>query len=574
VSKTPSRRVVPRAFTLSLLSGILLWAAFPPVGWSWLGWIAPVPWLWLVRDEAWRCRRPYVWVWAAASIHWLAVLQGIRLPYWILYFGWIALSLYVAVYLPVFVAATRVAVHRWRVPLPLAAPIAWVACEFVRGHAITGFSGALLGHTQVRVTPLIQIADLGGAYAVSFLIMLVAGCLASLDRSRRGTRTRLAVAALAVLAALAYGAVRRLPPAESDYRAIRVALLQGTFNTVFEAPDPERNRAVFEQYLRVAERAAGEQLGIDLMVWPESTFSENNPNWLLGDTIVSPDGSTVDSGAFESRVREREASFRAKCAEVARRVRAGQEAARRAASSGAADGATRATRQLVGVETINLLGPHMRTHNSALLLDPDGRSAARYDKVHLVMFGEYIPFGDRFPWIYSISPMAGGLTPGDGPVPMTVGSMRLVPSVCFESFVPHLVRSQVATLIREGMPPDLLVNVTHDGWFWGSSMLDLHLACSVFRAVEHRRPMLVAANPGLTASIDGDGRIRRELPRLTEDYLFDVVGADTRWSLYSRLGDLPAAVCLVVTVGWCAAHVQDRWRRSRGSQGAASRSAG
>src|SRR5262249_59836485 len=119
----------------------------------------------------------YLALWLAGAIHWLAMLQGIRLAHPALYAGWFALSAYLGVYLPVFIGLTRIAVHRLKISLLVAAPIVWVGLELLRGHLITGFSMGLLAHTQAEFPQLIQIADLGGGYTLSFVIMLVAACI-------------------------------------------------------------------------------------------------------------------------------------------------------------------------------------------------------------------------------------------------------------------------------------------------------------------------------------------------------------------------------------------------------------
>lgn len=535
--------------TLSVAGGLLMWAALPPLGWSALAWVAPLPWLRLVQRPDWTVRHPYWQIWIGSSLHWLAVLQGIRLPYWVLYFGWIALSLYLASYLPCFVAAARVAVHRCRWPLVMAAPIAWVATELARGHVITGFSGALLGHTQLSWTSLIQISDLAGAYAVSFLVMTVAACLWRSLSSWRSAVAHLAVAAGLLLAALAYGHLR-LEEAPGPTRA-RVALLQGTYDTIFEY-NPERNLDMFRQYLGLAEQASRAHPDLDLIVWPESTFTENNPHWILGPTIHAPPRTPLSPEEYAASVRERNAAFVGKAQEVARLVN----------GSSAARSPLRTCWQFVGVETVDLRESPSRSYNSGLLLDNQGRIAQRYDKMHLVMFGEYIPLARWFPVLYQWSPMAGGLTPGAGPVALRVAGLRFSPTICFESFVPHLVRRQLHMLARSGESPDVLVNITHDGWFWGSSILDLHLTCSAFRAVEHRRPMLVAANPGISAWITGDGRIVRQLERQRAGFIFAEVWRDGRFSLYSLWGDaLPSLCVIVVAMWWGCAWWQGRSQR-------------
>ena len=119
-------------------------------------------------------RRDYFAIWLGASLCWLGLLQGIRLAFWPLYAGWIALSLYLAVYTAAFVGLSRVLVHRWHWPLALAAPLAWTSLELARGYIITGFSSCLLGHVVAKYPVLIQIAAHLGAYGISGCFVLLA----------------------------------------------------------------------------------------------------------------------------------------------------------------------------------------------------------------------------------------------------------------------------------------------------------------------------------------------------------------------------------------------------------------
>jgi apolipoprotein N-acyltransferase len=144
-----------------------------------------------------------------------------------------------------------------------------------------------------------------------------------------------------------------------------------------------------------------------------------------------------------------------------------------------------------------------RQYNAALWIDPAGQIASRYDKMHLVMFGEYVPFVRYWPWLANRTPIGVGVTPGDRPTMFSVNGYRLSPSICFECTVPHLIRRQCRQLAQEsGHFPDVLASITDDGWFWGSSILDLHLACAVFRAIEMRRPFVIAANTGISQRSD------------------------------------------------------------------------
>jgi apolipoprotein N-acyltransferase len=209
-----------------------------------------------------------------------------------------------------------------------------------------------------------------------------------------------------------------------------------------------------------------------------------------------------------------------------------------------------------------------QTYNAALLIDPQGEIVDRYDKMHRVLLGEYVPFGDRFPWLYDFAPIGRGLTPGSTPASFEVHDVKISPSICFEDTVPHLIRRQVRQLDQQGASPDVLVNLTNDGWFWGTPILDLQLNCAVFRAIELRRPFLVAANTGLTASIDSNGTIRATLPRREEGVVVDEIAIRSRHSLYARWGDWFAGLCLLFLLALAVSGL-----RTRGIRRASSREA-
>jgi len=131
-------------------------------------------------------------------------------------------------------------------------------------------------------------------------------------------------------------------------------------------------------------------------------------------------------------------------------------------------------------------------YNAALVLDATGRPLACYDKMFPVMFGEYLPLGDRLPILYRLTPLPAGLTAGTAPVAVEVAGHELAPTICYETALPGGIRSIVQRLAAAGRRPDVLVNLTNDGWFWGSSELDMHLAAGIFRAVEVRTPLVIA----------------------------------------------------------------------------------
>ena len=268
-----------------LLSGLLLWAAFPPIGLWPLAWLAPIPWCLLIARRELAGRRPVRSLYLAGLVHWLLVIHWIRLPHWSAYFGWVVLAGYLAVYVPVFVMLTRQLVHLWRWPLVVAAPLIWTGLELIRAYFLTGFSMAQLGHTQVAWLPVIQIADLGGAYAVSFVVMLVAAGIAQSipglleSRGSGGSRSGdlsnpsgaswwvpATVAAGALGTTLFYGHWRldQLAAAENenDKASISVALIQGSRDTTFSAADDPRD--TLAQYRQLTRQACTQQPDVDL----------------------------------------------------------------------------------------------------------------------------------------------------------------------------------------------------------------------------------------------------------------------------------------------------------------------
>lgn len=513
-----------------LLSALLLWVAFPPLALWPLAWLAPLGWLRLIGQSSWRSAHPYRMLYGVGLLHWLLLVQWIRLPHWSAYFGWLALAGYLAVYVPLFVGLSRVLVHGWGISSVFAAPVVWTGLELARGYLLTGFSMSLLGHTQLSWLPLVQIADLVGAYGVSFLVMLVAACLDRL--AGRAPRPRLAWPLLTTLVALSaclvYGTLqlRRQPAAEAQPRRLRVALIQGAFDTQFDG-NPQRANDAFFDYLRLSRQAADRYRDLDLMIWPESMFTGTEPMVTYDPPLALVPGWDGTLDQLQQRLDQIEAATRQRFVWMAQQVR---------------------TPILVGLAWDHFVEGRVERFNSAVLADRGGTIVDRYDKMHPVMFGEYVPLGTWFPWLYRLTPMDDGLTAGRAPRAFQVGPLRVAPTICFENTVPHLVRRQVRQLRQQRQSPDMLVTVTNDGWFWGSSLLDVHLACGVFRAIELRRPLLIAANTGFSAWIDPLGRIRARGPRRAEGILLADVPVEPRRSWYLEWGDWFAGLCLLITL--------------------------
>jgi len=535
-------------FGLAMASAVALWAALPPLDLWLLGWIAPVGWLLLVRRGELAGRGPYGQLWLAGFAFWMAALHWLRLPYWATSLGWVALSAYLAFYLPAFIGLTRIAVHRLRVSVILAAPVVWTGLELVRAHLLTGFSMAGLEHTQHRWIELIQISDLAGAYGVGFVVMFVAACVARMApcEERRGCVWPVAPLAMLLASALVYGHVRSsVPPPKPE---ARIAIVQGSIDIELK-DNPAMRGYIYQQYLELSRKAAAEYGRLDLMIWPETMFPD--PLWL-----IEPDA------AIEGIWKREEGPANLSLEEFERRLR---DRASRTPQEMAALAEHLGAPLLLGVQTVRLDASGDRLFNSAVLVTRNGSLADRYDKMHPVMFGEYFPLFDRYPrWLKRCVPIAN-LSDGERAVAIAAGPLRLAPSICYETILAHVIRRQVRELAERGEEPDVLVNLTNDGWFWGSSELDLHLVCGVFRAIECRKPLLIAANTGFSAWIDPDGRILAQGPRRDTGTLLATVGRETRQSWYAVHGDWFAGSCLGACIALagagCLARVRHRLGR-------------
>jgi apolipoprotein N-acyltransferase len=527
-----------RLWITAVAGAVTMFLIQPPADLWWAAWLAPLPWLAIVRWPQLAMVHPWRALWAAGLVHWLLAIHWLRLPHPATSIGWVALSAYLACYVPLFVGVARTLVHRLGWPLVAAAPLAWVACEQLRSSLLGGFTFASLGHTQWRWTTLIQMADLFSTVGISGLVMLVAAAVAS--RSAR----QMAIAAGVMLAALAYGSWRIAGEPPPTGTPLDVLLVQGSIDTELKhEPGAEADVAKHYDDLTIAGLAVTPADPPDLVVWPETMWRwsllEIDPDEVLPESVVeqmlgarSTTGSLVSAADRQRQCREALTQDRlAALAVYARRY---------------------GTHWLVGVDKqeITPQAPAgARNFNCGLFLDAEGTVLGCYDKMHPVMFGEYIPLANQFPWLYSLTPLPAGLTAGTEPVAVSIAGRRVAVNICYETALPAAMRAMVRSLEQADGRPDVIVNLTNDGWFWGSSELDMHLAAAIFRAVEVRTPLVIAANTGFSGWIDGSGRLLARGPRRAPATLRARVEPDGRHSPWLVWGSLPAWGCVAVAGG-------------------------
>lgn len=534
------RRSVPHPVALGIVSALLLWTAFPPADAGHLVWFALVP-LFLLVQEGQRSRRSlYLGAWLGGLVFWLLAIEWVRRTDPTAWLAWVVMATFLSLWWPVFLLLARWGTLRVRLPLMLIAPTTWVALEYLRAHLLTGFPWYYLAHSQYRYPLIIQTADLTGAYGLSFAIALANAFVAeriraavspsgvSRPRIRSATVAQIATIATVLGGIVLYGVFR---VQTSAFRpGPRLALLQSNIGQNLKME--RRGETIVQTYIKLIDRALEAEPLPDLIVWPETAFPYR---FITFDPNLSREA--LEALVHKVTPKESLADWKHEQTVVDRILHTIADRA--------------GVPMLVGATTNDFTTSGYARYNSALLLRPGTKKVDHYHKLHLVPFGEYVPLIRSFPWLTRLTPYHDDYIPslafGLAPTWLELGETRYATAICFEDSVPHVVRRFFAEAPGRRQP-DVLLNISNDGWFHGSSELDSHLAVSVFRAVENRVPMARAVNTGISAMIDGNGKILAQLPKLKEDVLIGVAPLDDRQSLYSSYGDWFAGLCLLGTV--------------------------
>jgi apolipoprotein N-acyltransferase len=383
-----------------------------------------------------------------------------------------------------------------------------------------------LAFSQARVPVLIQLADLTGPIGVTALMVAFSGALVDAWRGRQAGRgcaalRPLAVASAFIVAAVIYGAVRihQVDVARAAAPKVKTGLVQANVG-ILEKWDP----AEFARLLQTHQRLSADlvRAGAQFVVWPESSYPYALPRTLEHDL---PEDSRA-------------------------RIRRGFQVPLLFGALTRASGPPRTPAERY-------------PFNTALMMDAAGNITGKYDKVFLMLFGEYIPFYDSIPWFTKLFPEASNFSRGSQPAsfPLTVGGrdFKVGPLICYEDILPAFTR-RVAQL-----GPNAFVNITNDAWFGRTAEPYQHLALAVFRSVEHRLEMVRAVNTGVSAHVDAAGRVLAQTtsvdPAETPDappatLLVDLAMLEGG-GLYRHVGDLFGFGCLL----WLAWLIVPRGRR-------------
>ena len=506
-------------FSLAAGSGVLCTAAFPPWGVGPVAFVGLVP-LFLALEGA--PPRQAAWLgytsglsFYLATVWWVINTMTTygRMP---LALSLVALALLCGVlagYTAAFTWLLSAGRHRLRLPRGIVPPVAaglWTALEFLRTYLLSGFPWALLGYSQYQQSTIRLLASAVGVYGISALLILVNGTVADLlvrawrppEEEHRwpGAWLPVGLTCLALIGTMGYAwGIWRDP---TGGPSVRVGLLQGNIDQSLKW-DRGYQTATLDIYERLARRAAEEEPA--LIVWPETAL----PFFLRREPEL---GSRV------------------------RRFIAG-----------------------VGVPTLvgsPDLGADGLLYNSVFFLGGDGEIRGRYDKRHLVPFGEYVPLQAIFFFLDKLVVGIGDFGQGRAATVFSLNGVGFSAMICYEVIFPGEVRD----FVQEGAA--FLVNITNDAWFGRSGAPHQHLAMAAMRAVEHGTYLVRAANTGVSAVIAPTGDILAQSDIFTEAVLLGTIRPRQGQTLYTRFGDVLAWSCLVFLAAYGAA----LWRARAGTK--------
>jgi apolipoprotein N-acyltransferase len=492
-------------FLLASASGVLLALSFPEFGHPAFGWIALAPLLAAIADP--ESRIPYAGgatdvgraalfglttgiIYFTGTLYWITRVMAVYgdMQTWVAVLINAALIAYLALFTAAFAAIVAKLMRAFGWPGLAAAPLVWVATELGRTYVMTGFPWVLLGYSQVTVLPIAQLASVFGVYGVSALVSSVSTAAVL---ARRRLVPALVVGVL-IVASSVWGTARiRSGTLTRGGEAVRIGLVQGNIEQT-EKTDAARANDIFDSYLAMTRQAIGD--GADLVIWPEASTP-----FMFEEDAVS-----------------------------AARVRAIAREAHVAI--------------LLGSDQLERGSPD-KYYNSAFLVRRDGTTAGVYRKMHLVPFGEYVPFRRLLFFAAPLVEAVGaGFFAGHKPELLPVDGHLVSAAICYEIVYPDLVRQ----FVRGGS--ELLTTITNDAWFGRTSAPYQHFAQAAMRAIEEGRYLVRSANTGISGIVDPYGRVLQESAIYERAVIVGEARYLTASTVYQRYGDAFAYACLALTL--------------------------
>ena len=490
---------------LAATTGVLLTASFPRIGWEFLAWVAFIPLLFSIKDA--QPAASFRMGFLAGLVHYTTLLYWVagvahhygQLPGALCALILMLLVFYLSLY-PAFFAMVIGKLRARSIPYYATGPFIWSALEYVRSFLLSGFPWENLGHSQYNRLHLIQVSDILGVYGLSALIMAVNAVLFetwdNISRNRGFAWKSTLSVVLVTACFLTYGTWRigEIDRAVEAAPKRTIALVQGNIDQ-YKKWLPSFQHETLQRYGSLSADAL--KSAPDLMIWPETAL----PFYFLYDRNLTRETLEI--------VRTCGVHF------------------------------------VLGSPSFRKMGEEIRYYNSAYLVDPHGRVLGKYDKVHLVPYGEYVPLKRYFPFLGKMVEAVGDFDSGRKGQVLLWGREKIGVLICFEAIFPELARS----MVQNGS--QLLINITNDAWFGRSSAPYQHLSMVVFRAVENHLAVARAANSGISAFVDPVGRLLDETPLFEKAIRSRSLPMMNYKSFYSRHGDVFAIGCVLLSLVVC-----------------------
>ena len=497
-------------FILCIVSAVLLILSFPNFNIWIFAWVGFVPLFFALENKS--KGKAFLLAYLTGIIFWWGII------YWLVhvtFIGTSSLILYLALYFGVFGLLYSSIVHRPSSIASLILASIWVILEYLRAHLLTGFPWALLGYSQYLNLPVIQISDITGAWGVSFLVMMVNVVIKEVlgvrfwvlgKKEQKRKLWIISPAVLCFIFTITYGYYKlNQTPNTKHQTPIKISVIQGNIPQELKWM-PDAKEYILDKHIELTEKAVVQNP--DLIVWPEAALPA---------------------------VLEEEPALFVRVSYAAAKVK---------------------TSLLVGAVTLR----EDFYYNSALLISSQGETLVKYNKLHLVPFGEYIPLKKIFPFLETVAPI-GEISPGreytifEIPNPNITKSQinpksqiptKFAVLICFEDLFPELSRR----FVKNGA--QFLVNITNDAWYKKTSAPYQHLQASVFRAVENRVNLARAANTGVSGFIAPSGKIISLVRDRTGRNIFiegykhqEIAIIERQPTFYSRCGDVFIVACFL-----------------------------
>lgn len=487
----------------SFLSGILLFLSFPKFGSTFVAWVALIPLLYTLHNTK-------SWFDAFSKGFLSGITANALIFYWIVYvvvnygylpyFAGISAMLLLSAYLGMYIATFAAGVFYFQkinIPLIIAAPLLWTSLEYAKSNLLTGFPWANLAYSQYQNIYFIQILDIIGPYGITFLIVMVNVVLFNtlqhiIYKNKAYTFLKeIFVVSILFLIIYAYGfwCVNNIETKMKVSASLEAAIAQGNFEQDIKwNPSYQWDTINTYKALSLDKRLEGSKL----IVWPETAtpFYFQDVNYLHREVINTAKASN--------------------------------------------------SWMLIGSPSYLKKSNKISYMNSAFIISPEGNIEGRYDKVHLVPYGEYVPLRKYFPFIDKLVEGVGDFSPGDGFHPLLMNNHKVGILICYEGIFPY------ASRIYKKAGTQLLVNITNDAWFGKTSAPYQHLSMTVFRAVENRLYVVRAANTGISAFIDPLGRIVSSTNLFERTVLRETIKFMDIRTVYEINGDYFVYMCILL----------------------------